>query len=119
MRVKRSSRGLTVNTIAGNHVVMLGFNVTPAKRRGLLGFTIFRQDHTEREKAFLLTFRTFKPAAGTAGPKPGALVSSQDHPVQGFQWGDYTAKPDHTYTYTVTARYGTATALTDGPSVSV
>ena len=30
--------------------------------------------------------------------------SLRQHPVQGFQWGDYTAKPEHAYTYTVVAR---------------
>ncbi len=119
MRVRKKSQGLSVNAIGGNHVVLLGFDVTEAKRQGLLGFTISRKDHTENEEAFLMTFKTFKPAAGAPLPKAGSLVSSNDHPVQGFQWGDYTAKPDHQYTYTVTARYGKPGALTDGPKVAV
>ena len=119
MRAKQSNQGVTVNAIAGNHVVLLGFDITAAKRKGLLGFTMSRKDLTENEEAFMKTFKTFKPAAGEPGPVPGALVSSQDHPVQGFHWGDYTAKPDHDYIYTVTARYGRPNALTDGPAVSV
>lgn len=119
MRVRKSNQGVTVNAIAGNHVVFLGFDVSPAKRKGLLGFSLLREDHTEHEKNFLLTFKTFKPPKGTDGPQPGQLVSSQEHPVQKFQWGDYSAKPDHQYTYTITARYGAPHALTDGPRVAV
>lgn len=29
-----------------------------------------------------------------------------DHPIQSFQWADYTAKPGHNYTYTITALKG-------------
>jgi phosphatidylserine/phosphatidylglycerophosphate/cardiolipin synthase-like enzyme len=32
------------------------------------------------------------------------------HPVQGFQWGDYAAKPGHDYTYAVSAVSGSAQA---------
>ena len=119
MRAKKTSQGVMLSVIAGNYVVLLGFDVTEAKRAGLLGFTISRKDHTENEEAVMPTFKTFKPVAGSAAPKPGALVSSEDHPVQGFHWGDYTAKPDHSYTYTVTARYGKPGAMTKGQPVSV
>lgn len=45
--------------------------------------------------------------------------SLRQHPVQGFQWGDYTAKPEHTYTCTVVARGGAPGALTTLAEVSV
>ena len=32
-------------------------------------------------------------------PIPGAHVSTFEHPVQSFVWDDFTAKPDHEYTY--------------------
>ena len=38
MRVRKSKAGLTVNVVAGTHVVFLGFDLTPAKRKGLRGF---------------------------------------------------------------------------------
>jgi hypothetical protein len=44
------------------------------------------------------TFRSLVP-----DPPPGSDWSTRDHPVQAFQWGDYTAKPGHEYTYLVTA----------------
>ena len=35
------------------------------------------------------------------------LLDRASIPVQGFQWGDYTAKPEHDYTYRVVASGGT------------
>ena len=45
--------------------------------------------------------------------------SLRDHPIQGFQWGDYTAKPEHDYTYRVVAWGGTPGALTPLADVRV
>src|SRR5262249_55674274 len=45
--------------------------------------------------------------------------SSLKNPVQAFQWGDWSAKPGHTYTYTVTAMSGTPAKLVRGASASV
>jgi phosphatidylserine/phosphatidylglycerophosphate/cardiolipin synthase-like enzyme len=39
--------------------------------------------------------------------------------VQAFVWGDYAAKPAHTYTYRVTAMRGTPGSLEPGPAVEV
>jgi PLD-like domain len=60
------------------------------------------------------TFETVEP-----NPEPGALVTSFRHPIQSFQWSDYTVSPDKAYTYRVIARTGTPTALADGPSVNL
>ena len=43
-------------------------------------------------------------------PPPGSDWPTNVHPVQGFQWGDYAAKPGHDYTYAVSAVGGTAAA---------
>ncbi len=45
-------------------------------------------------------------------PPPGSDYSTREHPIQGFQWGDYTAKPGHAYTYAVSSLGGTPAALT-------
>ncbi len=37
---------------------------------------------------------------------PGQDFSLRAHPLQGFQWGDYSAKPEHEYTYKVVALGG-------------
>jgi phosphatidylserine/phosphatidylglycerophosphate/cardiolipin synthase-like enzyme len=117
MRQRSNKNGVSVHAISGTNVVFLGFDVDEAGRKGLLGFSIHRADKTENEQYWLRTFRTF--LATAPNPPPGSLVSSQDHPVQAFSWGDYTAKPEHEYTYTVVPKYGTPAHMTDGAAVSV
>jgi hypothetical protein len=82
---------------------------------GLLGFAIERTDHTEGTHGHLNNFLLFK--ANDVGPDPDH--SSQLNPVQAFVWGDYTAKPDHTYTYTITAMRGQPGQLERGPAATV
>lgn len=108
-----NGKGVSVHGIAGTYVVLLGMNATPAARKGLLGFAIHRTDKTEKEQYWLTGFRTFKDTL--PNPKPGSLVSTQEHPVQGFVWGDYTAKANHTYIYKVVPVYGTPKNLKYGP----
>ena len=95
--VKRS--GTTVNAIAGSFVVVLGLNVTNARRKGLLGFSIRRTDHAEEETYWMSGTKTF--AGVEPHPAPGEQFSSLVHPFQSFQWADYSAKPDRDYTYEV------------------
>jgi len=120
MRKRISSEGsrkISVNAISGTYVVLLGFDATPAARKGLLGFAIHRNDLTEKEQFWLKGFRTFE--ATDPNPAPGSLVSTHEHPVQGFQWGDYTAKPDHSYIYKVVPVYGKPKNLIYGTPVEV
>ena len=46
MRRRVDNGGLTVNAIAGNHAVFLGFDLTDAARAGCLGFAVQREDLT-------------------------------------------------------------------------
>lgn len=117
MRKQSIKDGLSVRAISGPHVVVLGFDVTAARKKGLLGFAIHRTNHTKDETVWLQGFKTFQATA--PNPPPGSLVSTQQHPIQGFSWGDYTVEPNQDYTYEVTAMYGTPRKLTEGPSVSV
>jgi len=117
MRRREKHGGISVQAIAGPFVVLLGFDVTAAKRKGLLGFAIHRVDHTENEAFWLRGFRTFEATA--PNPPPGTLVSTMEHPIQAFNWGDYTAKPDHRYTYTVRPLYGSPANLKMGPETAV
>jgi phosphatidylserine/phosphatidylglycerophosphate/cardiolipin synthase-like enzyme len=109
MRVKEKDGPLTVRAIAGTHVVMLGMDVAAGKKDGLLGFSIHRTDVTEDERGYIGGFKTF--AETDPGVGAGKLVSTENHPVQAFLWGDFTAKPDHQYTYRVEALYGTPARL--------
>ncbi|MGQ0569866.1 MAG: phospholipase D-like domain-containing protein [Armatimonadota bacterium] len=117
MREKHANAGLTVNAIAGTHVVLLGLNLSAAKRKGCLGFAIQREDHTREERYWMRGMKTFE--ATDPNPDPGALVSSREHPFQSFQWADYSAKPGYDYTYTVVPLYGTPESLKEGDAVSV
>ena len=112
-----SSKGLSVRAISGTHVVFLAFNLSAAARAGCLGFAIKRRDDTEDEEYWLQGLKTFQSV--DPAPGPGVPVSTRLHPLQGFQWADYTAKPDHSYTYEVNAMYGTPAALDPRATVSV
>jgi phosphatidylserine/phosphatidylglycerophosphate/cardiolipin synthase-like enzyme len=117
MRARASNGGVTVSAFAGTHVVTLGFDLSAAKRQGCLGFAIQREDHSEDERAWMRGMKTFEET--DPGIPPGGNVSSREHPFQGFQWADYSAKPDHEYTYTVIPLRGTPSALKEGPRASV
>jgi hypothetical protein len=117
MRKKATNGYLSVNVIAGSYVVMLGMDVTPAARSGLLGFAILRTDHTEQEEYWLTGFKTFKDT--DPGLKANVPVSTLQHPIQAFLWGDYTAKPNHSYTYKVVAIKGTPAKPVEDNNVSV
>ncbi len=115
MRISKSNGPLNVQAISGTYVVLLGMNMSAESSKGLLGFSICRTDHTENEKYWLKSFKTFKET--DPNPAPGSLVSTQENPIQGFHWGDYTAKPNHQYSYEVVPVYGIPKNLKPGPSV--
>jgi phosphatidylserine/phosphatidylglycerophosphate/cardiolipin synthase-like enzyme len=112
-----SSKGVSVRAVSGTHVVFLAFNLSAAARTGCLGFAIKRRDNTEDDEYWLEGLKTFQSV--DPAPGPGVPVSTRLHPLQGFQWADYTAKPDHTYTYEVSAMRGTPAALEPRATVSV
>jgi phosphatidylserine/phosphatidylglycerophosphate/cardiolipin synthase-like enzyme len=109
MRKKRSNDGLTVNVISGTHVVLLGFDLSDQQRKGCLGFAIQREDHTEDERYWMTGMKSFQ--ATDPGLGPGGQASSRQHPFQSFQWADYSAKPNHDYTYTVIPLVGSPAKL--------
>jgi hypothetical protein len=117
MRNSVTSNGLTVNAVAGTHVVLLGFDLTDAARAGCLGFAVQREDVTEHETYWMRGAKTF--AATDPGLPPGGAASSRDHPFQSFQWADYSAKPEHRYRYHVVALGGTPDKLTQPLEVTV
>jgi phosphatidylserine/phosphatidylglycerophosphate/cardiolipin synthase-like enzyme len=105
MRSRSPADGvLSVLAVGGTHVVMLGIDIAPAARHGLLGFAIHRTDHTENEAYWLPGMRTFE--AVYPDPPTSVLVSTREHPVQDFLWSDFSAKPGYHYTYRVAALYG-------------
>jgi phosphatidylserine/phosphatidylglycerophosphate/cardiolipin synthase-like enzyme len=110
MRVTKINNGFKVHAIAGTYVVLFGFDLPETDCDRLLGFSIHRTDYTENEAAYLKAQKVFEET--DPGFPAGSLYSTRDHPIQSFQWADYSAKPGHHYTYTITANKGTPTNLT-------
>ncbi|MFC5683259.1 phospholipase D-like domain-containing protein [Flavobacterium sp. MAHUQ-51] len=109
MRTSKTNNNLKVNAIAGTYVVTLGFDLPKTECNGLLGFSILRTDEKGVAK-FLEGMKCFEET--DPGFPAGALYPSNDHPIQIFQWADYSAEPGKTYSYKVTALKGSPTALT-------
>lgn len=116
MRVRGQSGALSAQAIAGTYVVLLGMDVDSGSIADLAGFAIERTDHTEGEKYFLDNFLIYE-----TNDKPTGDVdhSSLLNPFQEFVWGDYTAKPDHDYTYRVLAMFGEGGAPRPGLEVQL
>ena len=117
MRNKEEKGDLSVQAIAGTHVVLLGMDLPEQKCPGLLGFALRREDHTEGEKYWLSGYKTF--ASVEPSPPPGILYSTRQHPIQGFTWSDFSAKPDHDYTYEVLALRGAPASSQESEKVAV
>jgi phosphatidylserine/phosphatidylglycerophosphate/cardiolipin synthase-like enzyme len=117
MRQRNISNGISVHAISGTHVVTLGLDATGQARDGLLGFGIRRDDHAGGNARWLRGSKVFESVK--PDPTPDQSFSTLHHPVQSFLWGDYTAKPGHTYNYLIRPFYGTPQHLEPGPDVSV
>ena len=101
---------LNVRAIAGSYVVTLAWDFAEgqeAKKTGLLGFAIERSELKNGsvvERYYLRGIKRFK--FKDEGLPPGTPMPTSEHPVQSFQWGDYTAKSATTYRFKVTPVYG-------------
>lgn len=101
---------LKVRAIGGLHVVTLAWDFVEgqdAKKEGLLGFAIERSEFAQGkviERYFLRGIKRFK--FKDEGAPAGSPMPTSEHPIQSFQWGDYTAKPETTYSYRVIPAYG-------------
>jgi phosphatidylserine/phosphatidylglycerophosphate/cardiolipin synthase-like enzyme len=114
VRIKAKQNGMALQAIAGTYVVLLGWSLSEADSRDVLGFAIHRTDKTENEAYWLEGMKVFKET------DPGTQkASTRQHPVQGFTWLDFTAKSGHDYTYRVVALKGTPTHLEEDVSLSV
>ncbi|MDP2409023.1 MAG: phospholipase D-like domain-containing protein [Pseudolabrys sp.] len=109
MRTTRTSGGLRVHAVAGTYIVMLGFDMPQQKCTGLRGFSIRRLDHENNTAKFLEGMKAF--AETDPGFPAGARYPTNRHPIQSFQWSDYSAQPGKTYTYTVAALKGSPSDL--------
>ena len=126
MRKSLTNGTLRVRAIAGTYVVILAWDFAPgeeARHEGLLGFAIERTELKQGgavvERYWMRSIKRFREK--DRGLPPGTPVSTADHPIQSFQWGDYTAQAGRTYRYRIVPAYGTPKrlALDDAAAVTV
>lgn len=104
MRTHINQNGLTVNAISGTNVIFFGLDLAESQRTDFRGFGFKRVDHNEGDTIRLRGMKTFEKTE--PHPAKGETFSTFKHPVQSFQWADYSAKPGHKYTYIIFALYG-------------
>jgi phosphatidylserine/phosphatidylglycerophosphate/cardiolipin synthase-like enzyme len=111
MRIRNANGPLSVRAIAGPHVVILALDLREADwdafTTDLLGFAIERSELSGGavvERFFLRGIKRFEDK--DKGLAPGTPVPTSEHPVQAFQWGDYTVQPAHQYRYRIVPVYG-------------
>ena len=124
MRKTHSESILSVRAVAGSHVVMLAWDLKKEKfdTKDLLGFAVERTEFDGTavlERYFLRGIKRFEDK--DRGLPAGTPVPTSEHPVQSFQWGDYSAKPSTKYEYRIVPATGAPKALTlqDNLAVSV
>jgi phosphatidylserine/phosphatidylglycerophosphate/cardiolipin synthase-like enzyme len=110
MRIRVKTEGLSVRAIAGTHVVLFGLDMPKDRAKRLLGFGFERVDDETGDRRPLLGLKTFAETE-PADHEPGTAVSTLEHPIQAFLWGDYTAEPGREYSYRVVAFGGTPADL--------
>jgi phosphatidylserine/phosphatidylglycerophosphate/cardiolipin synthase-like enzyme len=109
MRAQRTEGDLHVQAIAGSHVVIFGFDWPAARAGELQGFALHRTDHVTGRADWLESQKRY--LSTDPGTATGVQVSTRRHPLQTFQWADYTVRPDVDYTYRAVALGGTPAAL--------
>jgi phosphatidylserine/phosphatidylglycerophosphate/cardiolipin synthase-like enzyme len=107
---------VTVNAIAGTHVVFFGFDMKQAAAKKLMGFAIQRQDKHEQELTWLRSIKSFASIRDAAVNED---FNSHSNPFQAFQWADYTAKPGVDYVYKIFPMFGKPGELRDGAPTAV
>jgi len=126
MRAKAHSVALKLAAYAGTYVVVLAWdtrNGEPPMRPDLLGFALERTEldaqGAEVERYWMRGIKRFKDK--DKGLPPGTPVSTADHPIQSFQWADYTAQAGTRYRYRVVPVYGTVkhTRLDEAAAVAL
>jgi phosphatidylserine/phosphatidylglycerophosphate/cardiolipin synthase-like enzyme len=125
MRTTAESPVLRARAIAGTYVVVLAWDVIDGqedKLEGLTGFAVERTEHGDDgpvESYWMRGIKRFRDK--DKGLPPGTPVSTADHPIQSFQWGDYTARAGRRYSYRIVPVFGIPKLLKldDGAAVTV
>ncbi|WP_137917550.1 phospholipase D-like domain-containing protein [Hydrogenophaga sp. 2FB] len=111
MRSTAKSSALRASAYAGTYVVVLAWDTLDGKkptRTDLLGYAIERTEldkhGDEIERYWMRGIKRFK--YKDKGLPPGTPVPTAEHPVQSFQWADYTAKAGCRYLYRIVPVFG-------------
>jgi phosphatidylserine/phosphatidylglycerophosphate/cardiolipin synthase-like enzyme len=83
---------------------MFGISLPERDCTGLRGFSIHRIDRERNIAGYLEGTKVF--VETDPGFPAGARYPTDRHPIQSFQWADYSAHPDRKYTYTIFALKG-------------
>lgn len=102
---------ISVQAVAGTHVVLLGFNATQVGRKGLAGFGVTRKDETTGKVKILRGYQYYE--------NNDPYADSMTNPIQSFLWGDYSVKPGRNYTYTIIPLYGYPASAKTGDQLVV
>jgi len=111
MRARAENAELKAAAYAGTYVVVLAWDTVDGKQPpppDILGYAIERTelnaDGEAVERYWLKGIKRFKDK--DKGLPPGTLVSTAEHPIQGFLWADYTAKAGTRYQFRIVPVYG-------------
>lgn len=116
MRTNQTPNQLELYVVAGTHTVVLSLDMKN-KPTALLGFAFERKDQASGKRIWLYGQKCFKSVI--SDPVPGQQYPTHLHPVQSFLWKDFTADPDHAYSYKVTPVFGSPTKPEYGDSETV
>jgi phosphatidylserine/phosphatidylglycerophosphate/cardiolipin synthase-like enzyme len=112
MRATVNGAQLKAAAYAGTYVVVLAWDTVDGNapaHNDLLGFAIERSEldaaGQEIERYWMRGIKRFKDK--DKGLPPGTPVSTAEHPIQSFQWCDYTAKAGKRYKYRIVPLFGT------------
>lgn len=120
MRIQdHSNPNLKAMAVAGTHVVLIGWDMPEQiiRSRNVLGWGIQRHRIADGEIIWLTGLKTFEDV--DAVPDPGVPVSSFRHPLQTFQWADYTVAPNMTYEYRLVTMKGQPGQLVQDDAVTL
>lgn len=126
MRETAMSSALKAAAYAGTYVVVLAWDTANGKKpaqKDLLGYAIERTEldanGKEVERYWMRGIKRFKDK--DKGLPAGTPVPTSEHPIQTFQWADYTANAGVRYRYRIVPVLGTVknTELDDQGAVTI
>ncbi len=127
MRAKKTKNGISLKLYTGTTSVLMSFNVTDERRKGLLGFAVRRKDKHHRNKhpnewRWIKAMLRFKPTKKRKNAsKFYRPIATNKAPIQKFRWSDYSVYANLPYSYQLIAVYGQPGALeyVEGPVIKI